>query len=57
MKKTYMIPTLKVVKVQPAQFIAASQPGLMDSKTEYTSGNLGRRSRFSRWEEDDFEEE
>ena len=57
MKKTYMIPTLKVVKVQPAQFIAASQPGLMDSKTEYTSGNLGRRGRFSRWEEDDFEEE
>ena len=53
MKKTYLIPTLQVVKIQPAQFIAMSYGGTTDA----TSGNLGRRSRFSRWEEDDFEEE
>jgi len=53
MKKTYMIPTLKVVEIKPAQFIAASQPGLMGSKTESTSGNLGREARFSDWDEEE----
>ncbi len=49
MKKTYKNPTLKVVKVQPAQFIAMSNLG----ETEATSGNLGRGSRYSTWEDDD----
>ena len=52
MKKTYMIPTLQVVKIQPAQFIAASpNPGF---DPEDTTGEMEtRRGRFSRWEEDD----
>ena len=53
MKKTYMIPTMKVVKIQPAQFIAMSYGGT----TNATSGNLGRRARFSNWEEEEWEEE
>ena len=52
MKKTYMIPTLKVVEIKPAQFIAASQPELMGSTTA-TSGNLGREARFSDWDEEE----
>ena len=46
MKKTYMIPTLQVVKIQPAQFIANSQVGVGD---EYSSGKpvLSRQGRFS----------
>ena len=52
MKKTYMIPTMKVVKIQPAQFIAASLP----ASEEYANPELGmsaRRSRFSAWEEEE----
>jgi hypothetical protein len=48
MKKIYMIPTLQVVKIQPAQFIAMSYGGT----TEATSGNLGRQARISDWDED-----
>jgi len=57
MKKTYMIPTLKVVKVQPAQLMTDST---MNVKGNYDSETISigaRQSRFSRWEEDDFEEE
>ena len=53
MKKTYMIPTLQVVKVQTANILAGSVPQLQGSKTSETSGNLGRQGRFSRWEEDE----
>jgi len=58
MKKTYMIPTLQVVKIQPAQFIAASLNASMKGSAIENSNDFGARSsRFSRWEEDDFEEE
>ena len=56
MKKTYMIPTMKVVKIQPAQFIANSLPTSEDS-ADPELGMSARSSRFSRWEEDDYEEE
>ena len=47
-----MIPTLQVVKIQTAQFIAMSYGGT----TEATSGNLGRQARFSdNWDEWDEE--
>ena len=52
-----MIPTLKVVKVQPAQLMTDST---MNVKGNYDSETISigaRQSRFSRWEEDDFEEE
>ena len=49
MKKTYMTPTLQVVKIQPAQFIANSIP--VDPTTE-TSTQMGRQARFSDWDED-----
>jgi hypothetical protein len=48
MKKTYINPTLTVVKIQPAQFIAMSTLG----ETEATSGNLGREAEFSDWEDE-----
>ena len=51
MKKTYMIPTLEVVKIQPAQFIAMSTLGT----TEEVSGNLGREATFSDFDEADFD--
>ena len=52
MKKTYMIPTLKVVKIQPAQFIANSIP--MEGK-DATAPGMARQGRFSDWEEEEFE--
>ena len=55
MKKTYMIPTIKVVKVQTACILAGSpNPGFDPNSTTETMG--GRRSRFSTWEEEDFDE-
>lgn len=48
MKKTYLNPTLTVVKIQPAQFIAMSTLG----ETEAISGNLGREATFSDWGDD-----
>ena len=55
MKKTYMIPTLQVVKIQPSQILAGSEIGIGD---DYGGGKIqARQGRFSRWEEDDdFEE-
>ncbi len=44
MKKTYMIPTLQVVKIQPAQFIAASVE--MYGKDAEGAG-MGRQAGFS----------
>ena len=53
MKKTYMIPTLKVVKVQTTSILAGS----LEIKNKDAEQALGRQGRFSRWEEDDFESE
>lgn len=52
MKKTYINPTLKVVKAQPARVIATS----IRQGVEWKSGTAnGRRSSFSDWSDDDFE--
>ena len=53
MKKTYNKPTLKVVNIQPTQFIATS--GQLDPTQEITSSSeIGaRRSRFSSWEDEE----
>ena len=51
MKKTYMIPTLNVVKVQPAQFIAASRVDMYGTNAQ--SEALGREARFSDWDEEE----
>lgn len=48
MKKTYKNPTIKVVKIQPMQLMINAS-----GETEATCGNLGRRGRFSDWEEDE----
>ena len=49
MKKIYMIPTLQVVKIQPAQFIANS---MLVDPTKEVSTQMGRQARFSDWDED-----
>ena len=54
MKKTYINPTLKVVKIQSAQILAGSDFG--DGQKDGSQA-AGRSARFSSWEEDDFEEE
>ena len=53
MKKTYIIPTLQVVKIQPAQFIANS---MLVDPTKEVSTQMGRQACFSDWDED-FDEE
>ena len=54
MKKTYMIPTLQVVKIQPAQFIAASLNASMEGNSINNSNDFGaRRARFSDWDEEE----
>ena len=55
MKKTYMTPTLQVVKVKTASILAGSVPQLMGDETTATSGNLGREAMFSDFDEPDFE--
>jgi hypothetical protein len=56
MKKTYMIPTLQVVKVKTANILTGSVPQLQGDFTTSTSGNLGREARFSdNWDEWDEE--
>jgi hypothetical protein len=52
MKKTYMIPTLQVVKIQPSRILAGS-PELTGT---YTGGTvLSRESKFSESADDDWE--
>ena len=53
MKKTYKNPLLTVVKIQPAQFIAASEQGAL-TDTEITgSGGFGARgAEFSDWSDE-----
>ena len=55
MKKTYMTPTLQVVKIQTTGIMIGSAPQLQGS-TDLTSGNLGRRARFSDFD-DEWDEE
>ena len=55
MKKTYMIPTLQVVKIQPAQFIATSETASMKGTPITESSGFGARgASFS--DNDDWEE-
>ena len=56
MKKTYIIATLNVVKIQPTCLLNESMGMKGDLNGNVTIG--ARRSRFSKWEDDfDFEEE
>ena len=50
MKKTYINPTMTIVKIQTAQMIAASP--IYGGSTEATSGNLSREGSF--WDDDDY---
>ena len=51
MKKTYMIPTMKVVTIQSAQILAGSEIG---KGGDYNGGApQARRGRFSTWEEEE----
>ena len=54
MKKTYMIPTLQVVKIQPAQFIAASEKIGFGSSYNGSSKIEARGASFS---DDEWDEE
>ena len=49
MKKTYMIPTLQVVKIQPNQLMIVAS-----GSTDAESGNYGRQAGFS--DSDDWDE-
>jgi hypothetical protein len=51
MKKTYINPTLTVVKIQTAQMLALSNPNASD--TEYSGTQYGREAEFSDWEMDE----
>ncbi len=56
MKKEYKNPTLKVVTIQPANFIANSPGSRTYTDEPQEIGNaLSNRSRYSTWEEDDEE--
>ena len=52
MKKTYKNPTLTVVNVQPAQFIASSSVRLGGSYNGETKIE-GRKASFSGWNEEE----
>lgn len=49
MKKIYMIPTIQVVKIQPARILAGSD---LDTKTGNATEWGARRGRFSDWDEE-----
>ena len=52
MKKTYINPTMTIVKIQTQhQMLAAPEPGYGGTTTS-TSGNLSRESSF--WDDDDY---
>ena len=57
MKKTYMIPTLKVVEIKPAQILAGSvdsQSLNRNSTPVDNPSSVGaRRARFSEWDEEE----
>jgi hypothetical protein len=50
MKKTYINPTMTIVKIQTQHQMLAGSPAYGGNTTE-TSGNLSRESSF--WEEDE----
>ena len=54
MKKIYMIPTLQVVKIQPAQFIAASESVTLGGSYNGSSTIQARGAGFS--DNDDWED-
>ena len=55
MKKIYMIPTLQVVKIQPAQLLAGSETASMKGTTITESSGFGARgASFS--DDDDWED-
>ena len=47
-----MIPTMKVVEIKPAQFIANSLPASEESANPEL-GMSARRARFSDWDEEE----
>ena len=55
MKKTYLNPTLTVVKVQPARILTGSEQGQLDSEQTITerSGFGARKGSFSGWNEEE----
>ncbi len=53
MKKIYMIPTLQVVKIQPAQILAGSEIGKGEEFNGSTDVTLSRSAGFS--DSDDWE--
>ena len=58
MKKTYIIPTLNVVEIQPTRILDGSET-IPVQTNDYDSGTVtigARRGRFSTWEEEDFDE-
>ena len=51
MKKTYIIPTLNVVKIKPMQLLTTNS---IPEGNEYNGETvLSRRGRFSTWEEEE----
>ena len=55
MKKTYIIPTLNVVKVLPMQLLTVNSIPTSEENADPELGMSARRSRFSTWEEEEFE--
>ena len=53
MKKTYMIPTMKVVKIQSACILAGSNMQVQGDYDEKTVTVGARRAHFSDWEEEE----
>ena len=54
MKKTYMIPTMKVVNIKVQKILAGSYTENTGSASEMDSGSFGaRRARFSDWDEEE----
>lgn len=54
MKKTYINPTLKVVKTRGARILAGSEQGTLTGTSITSRGGFGaRRSEFSDWDEEE----
>ena len=54
MKKTYIIPTLNVVEIQPTRILAGSETVLMQGDYDEKTVTVGaRRAHFSDWEEEE----
>ena len=51
MKKIYQNPEMTVIKIQPAQMIAASTPKYTEEETTETSGNAAKSGWL--WSDDD----